>query len=120
MVVVGFDVSKDALHGARIDRNEVVKQHYHIPNTQEGIYPVLDGLRAQYKRLRVAAESTGNYHRRLMLICLELDIPFLLLNPLTTKDSIRHSVRKKKDRHQRRRGHCPQCQKRQRPSGHCG
>ena len=32
MVVVGFDVGKDSLFGAQIDRSSRVKEHYEVAN----------------------------------------------------------------------------------------
>ncbi len=41
MNVVGFDVSKDRLVGARIDRSSMVKEHWDIANTPSAVLPVL-------------------------------------------------------------------------------
>jgi transposase len=96
MVVVGFDVGKDTLFGARIDRNGVVKEHYELANTKEAITPVAEGLRGRYNHLLIASEATAEYHRPLAEVCLSLGVPFRLLNPITTKQFTRATVRKKK------------------------
>jgi len=96
MHVVGFDVAKDSLVGARIDRSGQVKERLELHNTRATIVPVLTELRLRYKHLVVASEATGDYHRMLALTCLELGIPFRLLNPLTVKRYIRTSIRKRK------------------------
>ena len=96
MVVVGFDVGKDSLFAARIDRSSKVKQHYEIANNDKAITTLLGQLQKKHKQLLVAGEATGEYHRTLALACLSLDIPFKLLNPITTKQYVRATVRKRK------------------------
>ena len=96
MNVVGFDVGKDSIYGARIDASMQVKERFVLANTREAIQPVLSTLKSRYKHLRVASEATAEYHRPLAAICLELGIEFRLLNPITTKQFVRTTVRKKK------------------------
>jgi transposase len=74
----------------------MVKEHWDIANTPAAVLPVLKQLRTKYKHLVVASEATAEYHRELALACLELNIPFRLLNPLLTKQFTRATVRKKK------------------------
>jgi transposase len=96
MVVVGFDVGKDSLYGARLDRSGQVKQHWELANTKTALLPVLRSLKLNYKHLLVASEATAEYHRPLAELCLDLNIPFHLLNPITTKQFTRATVRKRK------------------------
>ncbi|HEV2403228.1 MAG TPA: IS110 family transposase [Candidatus Saccharimonadales bacterium] len=96
MVVVGFDVGKDSLFGARIDRSSRVREHYELANDAEQITTLLKKLQTKYKHLLLASEATAEYHRPLALVCLELGIPFRLLNPITTKQYVRATVRKRK------------------------
>jgi transposase len=96
MVVVGFDVGKDLVYGARIDRSGKVKQHYVLDNTVAAVEPLLKTLRKKYKHLLVASEATAEYHRPLAETCLKLGIPFRLLNPITTKKYVNTTVRKRK------------------------
>src|SRR6267154_1800788 len=96
MVVVGFDVGKDGLFAARIDRSSRVKEHYELANDTNQIIALLERMQAKHKHLLVASEATGEYHRSLALACLSLDIPFKLLNPITTKQYARATVRKRK------------------------
>ena len=81
MVVVGFDVGKDSLFGARIDRSGNVKQHFELANTKTALLPVLKRLKSTYKHLMIASEATAEYHRPLAELCLDLNIPFNLINP---------------------------------------
>ena len=96
MNVVGFDVAKDSLVAARINKSGIVKEHWQIANTKLAIEPLLMDLKDSYKHLVVASEATGDYHRLLAMTCLELGINFKLLNPLTVKRFIRTTVRKRK------------------------
>lgn len=96
MVVVGFDVSKDSLYGARVDRSGTVKERWTLANNEREIDKLLAHLKARHSRLVVASEATAEYHRPLALACLRLGIPFRLLNPITTKQFTRATVRKKK------------------------
>ncbi|HJQ08512.1 MAG TPA: transposase [Candidatus Saccharimonadales bacterium] len=96
MTVVGFDVGKDMLYGARLNRSGAVKEHYEIANTPDAVATLLGVLASNHKRLLVASEATAEYHRPLALACLRLGIPFRLLNPITTKQFTRATVRKRK------------------------
>lgn len=96
MNVVGFDVGKDSLFGARIDRSGTVKQHWELANTPGALLPVLRLLKRQYRHLLVASEATAEYHRPLAELCLMLNIPFSLINPITTKQFTRATVRRQK------------------------
>lgn len=96
MVVVGFDVGKDSLFGARLDRSGIVKEHWELANTTAALLPLLRSLRRKYRHLLVASEATAEYHRPLAQLCLTLNIPFSLINPITTKQYTRATVRKKK------------------------
>lgn len=82
MVVVGFDVGKDSLFAARIDRSLKVKQHYELANTKGAITALLMQLKKKHKHLLIASEATGEYHRTLALTCLSLGISFGCLIPL--------------------------------------
>jgi len=96
MVVVGFDVGKDSLFAARIDRSGRVKEHYELANDAKQVTALLKKLQSKHKHLLVASEATGDYHRTLALACLSLGIPFKLLNPITTKQYVKATVRKRK------------------------
>lgn len=96
MVVVGFDVGKDMLYAARVDRSGQVKEHWQLANTKDAIRPMVVALQNRYKNLLVASEATGDCHRLLAMTCLEMGIPFRLLNPITTKQFVNVTVRKRK------------------------
>lgn len=96
MVVVGFDVGKNEVYAARLDRSGQIKEHWKLDNTSAALLPLLRSLRRKYKHLLVSAEATNEYHRPVAQLCLTLNIPFRLLNPITTKQFTRATVRKRK------------------------
>ncbi len=96
MTIVGFDVGKYELVGVRIDRSAKVKETFTISNDPAEIAKLLDRLVKKHKRLVVGSESTASYHKTLALACFDRSIPFKLLNPITTKQFTRATVRKKK------------------------
>ena len=96
MNVVGFDVGKDSLFGARIDGSTKVKERFELVNDQVTIELLVSSLRKRYKHLLIASESTAEYHLQLAKTCLEIGVPFRLLNPIVTKQFVKATVRKKK------------------------
>jgi transposase len=76
------------------DKSATAKQEFIIDNTREAIDRFFDQI--DDTNMLVVAESTGDYHRELALSCLEKGIRFRLLNPITTKQFTRATVRKKK------------------------
>jgi len=94
MKIYAFDVAKDSLVAVRSDKSATAKQEFIINNTDKDINNFFDQL--DDTNILVVAESTGDYHRRLALNCLERNIRFRLLNPITTKQFTRATVRKKK------------------------
>lgn len=96
MNIVGADVAKDSLVCVRIDRSEKIKETYTVANTSEEIEDFIDLLSHKYKHLTIASEATAEYHLNLVRSCFKKNIPFRLLNPITTKQFTRATVRKKK------------------------
>jgi transposase len=94
MKIYAFDVAKDSLVIVQSDKSATTKQEFIIDNTREAIDRFFD--RISDTNILVVAESTGDYHRQLALSCLERSIRFRLLNPITTKQFTRATVRKKK------------------------
>ena len=93
MKIIGIDVSKKDLIGVRIDRSGKEVQRYKLANSQYDIDAFLTGITQDHKHITVAAESTSDYHRKLALACIERKIPFRLINPITTKQFIKATVR---------------------------
>ena len=96
MTIVGFDVGKYELVGVRIDRSAQTKETFALVNDLEAIVPLLDRLVKKHKHLVVGSESTASYHKALALACIDRHIPFRLIDPITTKQFTRATVRKKK------------------------
>lgn len=96
MTIISFDVGKRELVGVRINKSTQVKEKIVLPNTPEVIDCFLNEVRQKYPRLTISSEATADYHRCLAKRCLELNIPFRLINPILTKQFIRSTIRKKK------------------------
>lgn len=93
MNIIGIDVSKNTLIGVRINRSGLQKETYSLPNTHEAIVSFLAILQERHKRLIITCESTGDFHRKLAFVCFEKEIPFRLINPITTQQFIKVTVR---------------------------
>lgn len=96
MAVIGFDVAKDNLVAARISGSGRLKESFEIGNKREEINTCLDQLMIKHASLLVASEATGDYHVSLARACLERKISFRLINPITTKQFTRATIRRKK------------------------
>jgi transposase len=96
MTIIGFDISKNELVGVRINKTSHLQESYAIENTRSAITDFLDALTERSHKILVASEATAEYHRTLALECLTRNIPFRLLNPITTKQFTHATVRKKK------------------------
>lgn len=95
-MILGFDVSKYELVVVLIDKKGVVRENWVIENNKEEISVFLDKIVSKYPKLIAGSEATSEYHNVLAKICLSMDIPFYLLNPIVTKQFTRATVRKKK------------------------
>lgn len=96
MTIIAFDVSKDELVGARVNKRAQVKEEIILPNNREGIIEYLRKARDKYPNLTIASEATAEYHRALAEEAVRLAIPFKLINPILTKQFTRATIRKKK------------------------
>ena len=96
MNIIGIDVSKDALTCARINRSGKQVESYQISNTVAEIEQLITTIKEKHKKVVFASESTGDYHRDLALACLRQAIPFRLINPITTKQFVKVTVRGRK------------------------
>ena len=94
MVSYGVDVSKGWVDIARTDNSRRRKQADHIANEEAALAAYWRAQQQQYPDLVVTVESTGMYHLELVRVCLSLDIPLRLVNPIITKQLARASVRR--------------------------
>ena len=93
MNIIGIDVSKDELVGSLIDKSGNQRNHYKLENNQTEINNFLIDFKEEHKRPIVACESTGDFHRQLAFACFKQNIPFKLINPITTKQFTKVTVR---------------------------
>lgn len=96
MHFLACDVSRDSIEAVLVDRALTIKKRYHIDNTIMAITPVLQALQNDGLRVTAGAESTAMFHVPLVESCTTLSVPCMLLNPVLTKQMLRHSIRKRK------------------------
>lgn len=96
MAIIAFDVSKDELVGALVNKRAQVKEEIILPNNRKCIVEYLQAARDKYPNLTIASEATAEYHRALAEEAVKLAITFKLINPILTKQFTRATIRKKK------------------------
>lgn len=96
MFTLGFDVAKDHHDIALTNKSGQLKARWQIPNTLTDVRKLLDEVRTKHTQLTVGCEATGSYHLSVLEACLGLSIPCRLLNPLTTKQYTKTTVRGRK------------------------
>lgn len=96
MTIIGIDVSKKELIGVRINRAGKEVENYKFENNSDSINIFLHDANQKHKHLVIACESTSYFHRNLALACIKAGIPFRLINPITTKQFIKVTVRGRK------------------------
>ncbi len=94
--IIGIDVSKKELIGIRINRAGKEVENYKFENNSDAINNFLHNTAQKHKHLIIAAESTSYFHRNLALACINQGIPFRLINPITTKQFVKVTVRGRK------------------------
>lgn len=96
MFTLGFDVAKNYHDVALTNDSGVVKQTWHIPNTTVAVINLLNDVKSKHPKLRAGCEATGIYHYSVLQACLQLGLPCKLINPLTTKQFTRSTIRGRK------------------------
>jgi transposase len=96
MFVLGFDVAKDKLDVALVNRSAQLKDRYLVSNNQKSLAKLIKGVRVAHPKLVVGCEATGSYHLALVKTCLYLGIELRILNPLMTKQYTRSTIRGRK------------------------
>lgn len=94
--IIGIDVSRDELIGVRINRAGREVEQYQLENATDTINAFLALLMQKHKHLVIACESTSDFHRELALCCLQANIVFRLINPITTQQFVKVTVRGRK------------------------
>lgn len=96
MFTLGFDVAKDKLDVALIDRSGQLKERFLVSNNQKSLSKLLRRVIAKNPRVIIGCEATGSYHFDLIKACLALGIELRILNPLMTKQYTRATIRGRK------------------------
>lgn len=96
MFILGFDVAKGHHDVVLTNKNGLAKDRWQIANTNEAVTHLLQEVRSKHPKLQVGCEATGSYQLPVLQSCLMLGIPCRLLNPLTTKQYSKSTVRGRK------------------------
>lgn len=96
MFTLGFDVAKDHHDVALTNKSGQLKQRWQIPNTLEAVRELVTTIHVAHPKLSVGCEATGSYQLPVLNVCLALGIPCRLLNPLTTKQYTKSTIRGRK------------------------
>jgi transposase len=96
MFTLGFDVAKDHHDIALTNKSGQLKARWQIANTYEEVHKLLTTIHVAHPKLTVGCEATGSYQLPVMQACLGLGIPCRLLNPLTTKQYTKSTIRGRK------------------------
>lgn len=96
MFTLGFDVAKDHHDVALTNKSGQLKQRWYIPNSIPDVTKLLTEVQKEHQRLAIGCEATGSYHLTVVRVALQLGIPCRVLNPLTTKQYTKSTVRGRK------------------------
>ena len=96
MFTLGFDVAKDHHDVALTNKSGRLKQRWYIPNSIPDVTKLLEDTQKEHRRLVIGCEATGSYHLTVVRVALQLGIPCRVLNPLTTKQYTKSTVRGRK------------------------
>lgn len=96
MFTLGFDVAKDKLDVALVNRSAKLVERYLVMNTNKDLTKLIKDVRVKHPRLVAGCEATGSYHFTLIKVCLSLGVELRILNPLMTKQYTRATIRGRK------------------------
>jgi len=96
MFTLGFDVAKDKLDVALVNRSGKLVDRYLVANNQKALTELIKTVVSKHPKLVIGCEATGSYHNSLVKACLGLDVELRILNPLMTKQYTRSTIRGRK------------------------
>jgi transposase len=96
MFTLGFDVAKDKLDVALVNRSGKLVDRYLVGNNQKALTKLIKTVQTKHSKLIAGCEATGSYHFALIKVCLSLNIELRILNPLMTKQYTRATIRGRK------------------------
>jgi transposase len=96
MFTLGFDVAKDKLDVALVNRSGKLVDRYLVKNTNKDLTKLIKTVRLKHPKLITGCEATGSYHFALVKVCLDQGIELRILNPLMTKQYTRATIRGRK------------------------
>lgn len=96
MFTLGFDVAKNKVDSALLNKSGQLKARYQTSNTVTDITKLLQIVQQKHPKLQVGCESTSFYHVATLHACRQLGLWCYVLNPLLTKQYTRSTVRGRK------------------------
>jgi len=96
MFVLGFDVAKDKLDVALVNRLGKLVERYLVRNTRKDLIKLIKTVQTKHPKLIAGCEATGSYHYGLIKVCLDMDIELRILNPVMTKQYTKSTIRGRK------------------------
>lgn len=96
MFTLGFDVAKDHVDVALINKAGQCKQYWQVANTVAAVSALLLGVAGKHPKLQAGCEATGYYHLPVVQACTQAQVSCYVLNPLLTKQLTKSSVRNRK------------------------
>lgn len=95
MFTLGFDVAKDHVDIALINKAGQCKQRWQVLNSVAAITKVVEAAQ-QHPKLQAGCEATSYYHLATVQACAQAQLPCYVLNPLLTKQLTKSTVRGRK------------------------
>jgi transposase len=96
MFTLGFDVAKDHVDVALINKSGQSKDRWQVSNTVPDIAKLLRAVQAKHANLQAGCEATSYYHLATVQACSQVKLACYVLNPLLTKQLTRSSIRNRK------------------------
>lgn len=93
-LAVGIDVSKADLAIVGLTRQDAYLST--VPNQKKAITSWMSRLKRNGFKGQIICESTGHYHLKLALVCHELGLELIVLNPLQSSKHSKAKIRKTK------------------------
>jgi len=96
MFTLGFDVAKDHIDVALVNKAGTAKQSWQTQNSVAAITELLNEVHTKHVKLQAGCEATGYYHLPVVQACVQVGIACYVLNPLLTKQFTKSTVRGRK------------------------
>lgn len=96
MFTLGFDVAKDRIDIALINKSGRCKERHQVSNNVLAITKLVQRIQLKHSKLQVGCEATGFYHLASLRACAKAQVCCYVLNPLITKQYTKSTIRGRK------------------------